>query len=308
MPLQARVDYDVYDWRIIRDEFRVSDLTVPATHRLALGNLKVGGNGGPDGRPLTGIFLEANGETSDPRSDHFVLVDTETGGLVYEKDTSGRLLVRVDKSLGLVTFNDSDNNAANGLTGQLRLPDGTTQSVEMSGRNLRALYMANDEWSVQALKSAAIYRVTYARPAPAQYYVGGTNGALGGGATRVYFPVPDTGRKVSIGEIFYRDSNNNIQIIESQDFVIGASPADPIGLPYIDIKEVAPDAVSFDFTYGYAVRNIRGASIVVRVLWNPQRFALSGDNAQNMRRLDEWGRGWRRTVTETYLQRGDAIR
>jgi hypothetical protein len=322
VPLQARVDYDVYDWRIVRDEFRVPDYILPATHRLALGNLKVNQAPGPDGRTSGGIVLET-GPSGDPTqhalTSHFLLIDVETGARVFEKAADGRVLVRVDKSVGNVTISDLDNDDSNGLQGRLYFPDSTTATVNLGGRTLRALYMANDEWSVQAMKAAALYRTTYARPAAAQYYVGGSAAAFFGSSlpnenaavsrTRIYFPVIDTGRKVSVGEILYRDTANNLQIIESQDFVITASPADPLGLPYIDIREVAPDAASFDYaTYGYAVRNVRGASLVVRVLWNPNRFTLGSDQAQNLRRLDEWGRGWRRTVTETYLQRGDNIR
>jgi hypothetical protein len=52
------------------------------------------------------------------------------------------------------------------------------------------------------------------------------------------------------------------------------------------------------------VRGVRGSSVAVRVLWNPAKFTLNGTDQQNMAAFDKWGANWRKSLTETYLQKG----
>jgi type II secretory pathway pseudopilin PulG len=317
-PLTARVDYWVDDWRVIREEFRVPADARPRL-RLALQSIKVGGNPGPDGRPQQAIFLEQGGETSHPLSDHFVLMDLQTGGLFYERNPGdgnpapldpdirpgepADLLIRVDKNQGLVQIVDVQRNVP-GVQGLLLLPDGTRQIVEVRGRPVRVLYMANQEWSVQVMKAASQYGVSYDRPGAGAFYIGGTS-PLGGTATRIYFPPMDAGRKVSVGQLTYVDTGGNERQLVGQDFVLREAPADALGLPYLDVRQVDPQAAAI--SEGGA-RDIQGASVAVRVMWNNATFSLVSDPAENMRRLDVWGRNWRRTTTETYLRRGEMSR
>jgi len=92
--------------------------------------------------------------------------------------------------------------------------------------------------------------------------------------------------------------------MNDQSFVIQTAPADPSGLAYIDIRSVNPNASAFDTaTYGYAVNGVKGASITVRVLWNPTKLEFTTDSAQNLTNLEIWGRSWRNTVEETYSRR-----
>ena len=95
-----------------------------------------------------------------------------------------------------------------------------------------------------------------------------------------------------------------VQSMENQSFVVQTLPADPTGLAYIDIRSINPDAQSLDTaTYGFAVSGVRGASITVRVLWNPTNLGFTDDSAQNLTRLEIWGREWRQTVSETFSRR-----
>jgi Tfp pilus assembly protein PilV len=314
-PVLARVDYDVKDWRIIRDEFRVSDGDRPQ-HRLALQSLKVGGSAGPDGRPNEAIFLDRTNtnmaRVNDSKADHFILEDMNTGGMVAERSwNGGRQLVAVDKSLGLITFNDA-NPATPEIDAEILLPMAArTTVVPLANRPLRALYMANGEWSVQVMKAASNYTVTYSKPGPGEYYVGGTGmvNGLRGLPARIYFSPADAGRRVTIDELFYFDANREMGQLLGQDFQIQYRRLDPIGLPSIDISEVIPGARFLDgqgrMRNGYAARGVKGASIAVRVLNNPATFSLTNNSATNMRRLEEWGRNWKRSTTETYIQRGE---
>ncbi|MGV3618789.1 MAG: hypothetical protein ACO1SV_25985 [Fimbriimonas sp.] len=325
-PLQARVDYDVYDWRVLREEFRFP-FGLPAQHRLAVGSLKVGGQSGPDSRVQIGIEnLEGpNAEaalrnTGHNRADHFVLMDLDTGGIVLEMpngDTSASAnpIVVIDKTTGLISVRDVDNNAANGITVHLRLPDGTVMTdVQIDNRALRALYMVRNEYAVQVLKAPSLYSVAFARPTFGQYYVGGT-GPLGGALTRVYFPPSDAGRKVTFGEINYRTGDNLPRQLSAQDFVIQPGlTTDGIGLPYIDIRTADGDAVRLDVAIdgrstGYAVRSVKASSVAVRTVWNPETFRLTDNTTANVQTgIDRWTRGYRKSTNETFLEQGGLLR
>ncbi|MFN3728795.1 MAG: hypothetical protein ACK4XJ_03680 [Fimbriimonadaceae bacterium] len=318
LPLVARASYDVYDWRILRQEFRVTR-SVPPTQKLSVAPLMVSGNAGPDGRTFEGmnIILDPAIGTVNP---DFILLDMETGGIyLYNTDAQVNPLLsayRLDKSNGILMFNDLDNDPSNGIQARLAIQTASgvvIQVVDVADRPVRALYMARDQWSVQATKAATNYTASYGLPGSAQYYVGTSAAAAGlpplsgsESPTRIYFPRMDGGQKVVIGEVWYRDDNNNVYQLRDQDFAVQTSPTDPVfGLPYVDITSVAPDALAFDFSRGYAVRRVRGAALQVRVLWNPNYFTLGADPQQNIQRLELWGQGWRRSSTETYLQKGD---
>ena len=228
-------------------------------------------------------------------------MDLRTGGTYVEQN-----LIQVDKSRGLITFLDADASR-DGIQGTVLLPDGTTKEVDLAGRPVRALYQARYEWAVQVLKSASSYAVTASTPTVGQFYVGGS-GAIGGDVHRIYFPPCDTGRKVTVGQLWYFDpGDTSPRSVQSQDFKI--KPADAVGdttkLPYIDIRDVDGNATSFDqTTYGYAARDIKGSSLVVRTIWNPNSFSLSNNSAANVRNQVTWGQSWRHSTSETFLDQG----
>lgn len=291
-PLIAKVDYDVLDWRVIREDFRATEEN--PTFRLALQSLMVGQQAGPDGRPNGGLpTLEAtNGPT-----DNLIVQDLTTGCPVLETAS----LVTADKSRGTVTLNDSNVNVA-GTQIRLIEPSGDIQEVDAANRTFRVLYRARQQWAVQLLKSASQYSILFGSlPSQGQCLVGG--GAAGGLKTRLYFPRGDANRKVTVDSITYQRSDGTLHTIEGQDLLIRpARTGDPIQLPSADLSEIDSAASTFDSTYGFPVRGVKGASVAVRVLWNPDSFSLTNDTAQNMRRLDIWGRGWRRSTTETFLR------
>ncbi|AIE85770.1 hypothetical protein [Fimbriimonas ginsengisoli] len=323
-PLRARISYDVYDWRILREEFRFP-VGQQAQHQLAVGSIKVGGLSGFDGRNQQPIpVVEGTGSQTEVanalQSGFFVLVDMDTGGVYMEKDKDALanttdVYISVNKSNGLVTVRDLDPSTP-GTQANLLLPDGQIlPNVTIDNRAVRALYMARNEFAVQVLKAASTYSVSYGVPGFRQYYVGGSVPAVGGQPTRIYFPRSDAGRKVSVSVINYRRSGDTSprQILD-QDFVIKfPTSADPMNLPCIDLKEVDLAATTLDAnidarSLGYAVRDVKGSSVAVRTLWNPDFFRLGLDVAANMTKVNQWGRGWRRSTNESYLEQGDVSR
>lgn len=308
--LVAKVDYNVYDWRILREEFRFP-LGLTPQHQLAVGGLKVGGLDGPDGRPNPVITLLEDPDVNDlrqfnhQRADNFVLMDLDTGGVYCERDPTvdayqGTPWVNVNKSTGLVTMVDI-NPGMEGTQSDILLPDGTIREVTVDSRAVRALYRTRNEFAVQVFKASSSYRVSDTLPglAPGFFFVGNT--------TRIYFPVADIGQKVTLGVVNYRTSGGELRQLLDQDFVVKTATGEPA--PFVDIATADPGAATFDSaSYGYAVRNVKGSSVTVRTVWNPEAFRLTTNNAKNMSLLDIWGRGWRRSTNETFLQLGEPIR
>ncbi len=325
VPLIARVDYDVYDWRIIRDEFRIPS-NDPYQTKLSLRNIKVINSSEVDNRPYPGMPIPTPDGVGGTRLSDVILLDVETGGIVIHDPmnppdptppvgTSSDFLAvdparssfAVDKSLGMIRFVDADRTTA-GLQIRIVFPGETTPTVvNASGRLLRALYRANGEWSVQVMKAPAVFSRAYGTPSIAQYYIGqsplpgGGNGP--GSSTRIYFPGMDVAKKIVIGEIYYI-SGGTQQVMRDQEFTIRPAAGDPVGA-FIDLTEVDGGATTFDWSVGTPVRRVKGASVTVRALWNPATFTLGSDPVANVQAIEKWGRNWRRYNVDTYLQRGE---
>ena len=309
-PLSARVNYDVLDWRIIHQDFRVDAKQnisgdYYAQFQLQLGNLKVAANSGPDGLPAGNepFFTSTLGNL--PSYDNIALVDAQTGLFIYPNTSNGRQLVSVDKHNGVLSIYGVNSSGA-ALTGILYgYPPGTSTAtlipIDLTGRSLRVYYMARNEWSIRVLKPAALYSATYlSPPAPGQFYVPPA-ASLG---TKIYFPKCDVNAKVNIDQIFYMSSTSTApKTLFSQDFVI-AYPIVPdgVGLPCIDVSQVDPTATQLTMAYGSVARGVKGASLAVQVLWNPASFNLTSNPAQNLQKLNVWGQSWRKEGSQTYLQ------
>ncbi len=326
-PLMARVNYDVYDWRVLKDDFRLGRSSGIQQYKLSVGSLKVAGNVGVDGLKETNIGVLESAPSSPDYSDtssadeakanNLVIVDKETGGVIMERlptdatppNPAATPLVVVNKSTGVITFNDADSNTA-GTQGKLLLPDGTVMDVALENRALRAMYRVRNEFSVQVLKAASRYTNSPTNsignfpPGVGQYSFG--TGSNGGSATRMYFPRMDAGRKINLGEINYLANGNEPRQIFGQDMIIRFEPGD--SHPSVDVLEVDPGASGFNYASGAAVRNVKGASVAVRVLWNPDSFFLTSVGDENMNRLNKWGQGFRRSTNETFLERGEVVR
>ncbi len=301
LPLRARVDYNVLDWRNIRDDFRVPR-TAPYQQKLLLESLKVAGNRGPDNRVYTGLGFQVSTGPGLPIERDFVVMDRETGATLMPNS------YRVDMSTGVLTFIDVDNNIANGLSSNLVYAGSAVISTvdDVRNRAFRAFYQANGEYAIQPVKAFSRYRATFSSSLGAgQCYIGGTDIAAPTSLpTRVYFPLSDLGKKVVVSEIWYTDGGGVRKKLTEQEFIINApGPTDWNRYGYLDIREKDPTAVQFDYNFGYAVRNVRGASVGVRVLWNPASFSLTADPNENLTRMNNWLGQMRRITTETFLMK-----
>lgn len=310
VPLVARANYDVFDWRIIKEDFRIAD-QAPAQQRLKLTNLLHKGSQGSDNRIHVGMGVFADDEIAGVENRDFILMDMSTGA-IYSKQS-----VEVDYSAGVIEIKDYDNDPTNGVQARMRYPGGLPVTVDAGGRNVRAFYQGTGEWALQVTKAASLYRQNVGNPGAGQYYPGGSSQfffgvpfAAGEGLTRIYFPPMDAGKKVTIGELYYDVvGGGEPRKITDQDFLISNSPADAaVGLPYVDIRTIAPDALSINYArYGYGVRNVQGSSLTVKAFWNPAFFNLTNDEAINLENVERWGRNWRRVQTDTMMRKESGL-
>ncbi|MBS1706698.1 MAG: prepilin-type N-terminal cleavage/methylation domain-containing protein [Armatimonadetes bacterium] len=306
VPLVARVDYSVLDWRILRDDFRVPS-AAPFQQRLMISGLKAKSRTEPDLSTYQGMDFAVNVGSATPQKLDFVLVDTDTGG-VFTPDS-----YRVNFSTGFVQFIDVDGNNGNGITSRLVYPGDTavTQVNEMNGRPVRALYQAIGEWAVQPFKGSSEYRPTWgAGISYDQCYPGLADNANGNPAF-VYFPLSDVGKKVIIGEIWYRLTTDAAsappRVVYDQEFVIKKPIQGDLTLGHIDIRDATNADALLDFSNGYAVRRVRGVTVSVRVTWNPNSLRqFTNDPVANLGELNNWLTGLRRIESETFLTQGGA--
>ena len=322
VPLLATVDYTVLDWRILRDEMRLP--SGPGDLKLVMVGVKSLGVTGPDGRITTGIgvvgpALSGSGAL-EVRSDDFVLMDVKTGAIIMGNmpdATHSQNGYSVNKRNGYLQIRDLDPGTPGVQVGVAYatgdpLAPWTVVVEDVAGHAVRALYMAVGEWSVQVYKAASRYRVTDVVAANglqvAECYVGGSRldgGVPVGSPTRLYFPMSDLGQRVVVGEIWYDDGGPAPRPVRDQDLLLGGVE----NLRGVDhaFAELGPLTLGnpFDYSMGYAVRRIRGASLTVRVLSNPAYFFLGGDEVDNYRKLELWAQSWRVHETESFVAGGE---
>lgn len=312
VPLEARVDYTVRDWRIIRDGFRIPTATSWPSVRLALSSLKVMSTPATDGQQFTGLGVEPPNAENLVQAQDFALVDDETGGIILGNFPGGTYnSYFVDKRNGVITFIDRDATAA-GVQVYLSVPANgggwdTPALVDASNRSVRALYMANGEWSTQLHKASSSYRLTsFLGASGLQAGEAMIGGVTTGDENKIYFPISDLGHRVIINEIHYVDDAMQAGVLRDQEFRIGGTEVlGGVTLAYLDITSKAGAGAVFNsFRTGFAVKGVKGASIRVRVLWNPDRFAILIDPADNFNQMEAWSRQTRRVETEGFLVGG----
>ncbi|MES1227245.1 MAG: hypothetical protein ABUL72_01160, partial [Armatimonadota bacterium] len=289
--------------------------------KLALNGIKPASSSTADGKPSHGLGNYYTGDFSvyTPDADgtvgsqDFVLMDLETGGIIQGNSQSNtKSAWYVDKSRGVIVFRTVDNSLP-GIQAYVAYPTGTrtlsgsqidpsvlwstTGTTDISGHPVRALYRGSNEFATQVLKAASNYQVTYPATASAlgagECFVGGSNdGTPWGSGNRLYFPLADFGEKVVVGEAY-----TTTGAIRDQDLLINGK--ETVGGTTVAYATL-PNTGVFDYSQkGYAVRWVRGASLKVRVLWNPDTFTLTADQTQNFENFQNWSRSWRKINTET---------
>jgi hypothetical protein len=325
--LRAKVDYEVLDWRVLHDDIRLGN--GETTYRLSLPGIKVLSNVGPDGLLYHGLGVRIPDYNLNLRTTDVMFQDVATGGIFLygpenpQDPTPPTSLASndiwldptkssfyVDKSAGNFKLVDANRSTLNGtgLQIMLALPDPTAAGgyatpipVNAEGRTVRVYYTARNEWTAFPRTAVALYHNANLAASAGAYALSPGQYQPGTAGTRIYFPVSDVGNKVSIDQVYYQDAGNAVHLIENQSYIV-KSDTDPHG-PYIDIKEATSGAARLDYSHGYAVQGVHGASIATRVMYNPDAFHL-GQAATNTNAFDVFNQSWRRVTVDTILQRG----
>jgi hypothetical protein len=279
-PLVAKLDYDVEDWHIVREE-RVVPQSPPFNVDLTLDSLKRFGDIEESQQQYFGLIRDYPRWPTQAGSEHpgttgvdLVIVDLETGLTIDSRtlqtepielfpvsDVNGR----IDYSGGRIEFNPvvqwsfADNSPAG--------------PSSISGRRIRVYYRTDADWAVQLTKAFSKYRreVNPALLGYGQYVQNGPE---------LFFPPIDHDHSVSIdytwvqrlsnGEKRLRQESGELHKIKEPEAPSGPlsfgrapEPLDRawwIRLNVAGRNDIAPDEP-------IVIQNVRGASIIARAMW-----------------------------------------
>ncbi len=249
-PLIANIDYNVYDWSILREEH-----TVPSTGRirLAFTDIKQYDDLLDNQTQYKGLGLPGIAQPNQP---DIVLVDSLTGQFAYIQ--KGGLLPASTLSLG--------NFKVDYMAGVLELPN-------LRGRKLRILYKAHEKWALAVQKAAHRYFISHVlegMPVDACWY--DFEGAFEGEpVTKLYFNRSEAGKTVLLREYWYIATGDS-QPRRGVNGVLRISDVpDGTGFVYADLNELHPNAVRWaPEVTGVAIRGVQGLSLKVRLYYEPE--------------------------------------
>ncbi|MEN3002482.1 MAG: prepilin-type N-terminal cleavage/methylation domain-containing protein [Armatimonadota bacterium] len=248
-PLIANIDYNVYDWSILRE-----DHTVPSTGRIRLTftDIKQYGDLLENQTQYRGLNLPGIEERDQP---DIVLVDMLTGQVAYIQ--KGTLLAQSTLSLGSFEVDY--------LAGVIQL-----HNPNLRGRKLRVLYKAHENWALAVQKAAHRYflsPVLDGMPADACWY-DAEAAFRGEPVTKLYFNRSEAGKTVLLREYWYWDGNTTRRGVNGV-LRISETP-DSTGFVYADLREIHPNAQRWaPEVTGVAIRGVQGLSLKVRLYYEP---------------------------------------
>jgi prepilin-type N-terminal cleavage/methylation domain-containing protein len=276
-PLTARIDYDALDWRIIRED-RPMPATPPYRVPLTLKRIKQIGDLNEDQTVYDGLFPT----TQQSDQVDLLIYNISTGDRVMPTDSLGNPNFYVNYRDGTVTFSDAFG-AAN------------------ASATFRFFYRAHGDWALQIQKADTGYRRSYGpNMGFGEFFVG--NGTVGR-AGRLYFPLTEAGKTISIREIWARSTGanglpNDQLVARNVSCRINNNPAMFENLNGNVLTWAEPSLpFAFDMSVGDSVRGVQGVSFKARVLWRNSATVseTAGGNLPRTR--------WRRIDLDTILTR-----
>lgn len=285
-PLTAKIDYNVLDWHIIRDD-RSLPGGPPYSVRLTLKDIKKAGEFESDQRKYTGIWRDPD---APPVS---VLIYNLSTGEEVPADA-----YTVNYRDGVVTFSDAFGDAYRSRN---------------ESPSFRFYYKAHGDWGVQVQKAASAYRMSRTNTANlgyGEFYLGG--GRHGGDPTRMYFSLMEAGKTITVRELWYYSLNTLTNVVtlkksSNETYRINADPglfqslgfAPMTWVDLLDNHDTPTDrAVGWALDQPVVVaQGVEGISFRVRVIWNGGASVTrtGGANATSLR--------WRRNDLDTFLTR-----
>ncbi|MCE5322473.1 hypothetical protein LLG46_04055 [bacterium] len=305
-PIEASIDYRIYDPRIIREDKVIPDVSDNAERipiKLALRFILNAGapsditDGDPTDNPdeptFEGLMRQYNGRPQLGRkitiSDDLtikysmLIVDLKTGLRVGVPESSGS---GTGVPLYTSDFVDYKTGVVN-LPGPAAASDDRAclidysnniivKNVDLRGRNLRFLYRADGDWSVQCNKAYANYSRVY-EPSSVEY-----DKYCLVDSNRLLFAPCDAGKTVSVDYTYVTTSDNVEHRVVGRACQISdtaSDVSDQNGCYYVDIKVPATN-------YTITRVSVIGTSFIARVIWRD-------------------GKHWRHVDLDTNLVRGE---
>ncbi|HEY3780750.1 MAG TPA: hypothetical protein VGL56_06690 [Fimbriimonadaceae bacterium] len=307
VPLQAKADYDVYDWRILKEDFRLPE-TAPYSYQLKLTNIKHQFGAEADGTNFAGI---PTGNVI-PSPAAVVVLDEDTGGVLNSTAFT------VNYHTGLLNFNPTGASTIS----EVFLVPGSSPSPttpwttavnnftpNATQHTFRVFYMGVNEWATQVTRGAANYvQISTVTPLPGQFYIPPSASVVGPSSTstcnsllNINFAKADVGQTVSFDELWYQRTDHSLQCARGQSALVKLVG----GVPSVLISDIDPQALGADFSNGYAVRGVKGTSILIKEFYNPNSVTFSKTSgANNLSPFNLWENGWRVISTQAILENG----
>jgi prepilin-type N-terminal cleavage/methylation domain-containing protein len=302
--LVASVDYLTYDNHIIRDDRSMPGLSntgVAGTGvyriKLSLNNILSTGDILKTQNTYAGIFSDPTQATTTVNTSVYpdiLILNMSTGDIVCEIQNgvatppvntgyngNPLLSATLDAHNGILTFPATLKNGPN-----LKLEG--VEDLGLQNAPLRVLYRANNEWGMQVQEAAQTYTqvpdvsllttTTFFAPAADPITQQPTN-------TKVYFPVSEAGKTVTLGEVYYDDGTavatdpSSYKRAANLTFQINDNPANFISVPsasgntkvvctYLDLTDQIPTAKQFSPSATLrTVDYVLGVSLKSRVIW-----------------------------------------
>ena len=249
--LVARVDYTIYDSHILHEDRQIP-AAAPYDIRLSLQNILANGHIG-DNSSIYDSMTVYNGMFRNPANTPDILVYNLTNGAEVSNLSGSSPLI--EDRAGILHLDQTKIEAAG------------AQNVRV-----RIYYRTEKEHAMQILKANSSYLLS-TTPGGVQYnsyYIGGYNGGAGL-TTRIYFPLCEAGKTVTLSEYFVFD-NGTITRYANEAFRINADTGlfENFGgrnYTWIDFSIIHPGSRFDSTTTGRAVGDIRGSSLRSRVIW-----------------------------------------
>lgn len=289
-PLTARIDYDVLDWHIIRED-RPMPATAPFQVHLTLKQIKRLGDIENDQSVYAGILRDPGIPTAN-----------RTDMMIYDLGTGTRVPANqftVNYKEGTVTFTDAFGNAN---------PSGT----------FRYFYRAHGEWALAIQKANASYR----RRADfnvgmGEFYTPVAVNNDPGDAFRMYLPLMDAGKTISIREYYYIGNDGNTRRVTNEAYRVNANRSAFVSglgtriLTFIDLHDKHPKFLQDGVTLnpegavswtsvptGQTATGVQGVSFRSRVIWS------NGSNvSQAQGGTNDISTRWRKVDLDSFLTR-----
>jgi type II secretory pathway pseudopilin PulG/PAS domain-containing protein len=264
-PIIARIDYQIYDLRIIREERVIPqpnpDHTIPVKMSLRFildaGDPVDQHDGDPTDNPNEDTF-EGLVATSVGRSLSVIVIDLATGLRVNDKSITRASaldklpMVNVDYKAGIVKLPETAD-----------LMDGSGEVVmgdtPLAGRHLRFYYRADGDWSVQCTKAYSSYTRNYGgasvKPSFREF-------KFNYNTNRLTFAKCELGKTVLV-DYTYIDENNVEHKVNGEAHKIDMDTASADGDICVDLK--LPNDKCAIVSGSRIV--VVGASFTARVIW-----------------------------------------